>query len=103
VAKQDRDNTSVLAHYRRALAFRRAYPSLRSGSMDDIAAAGGVTSFRRRGDQDLFCAFNLADEAAEVSLPEGSWTTIGTDLGSQAATGGRVMLAPWGVALAKRA
>jgi alpha-glucosidase len=103
VARQDRDNTSVLAHYRRALAFRRAYPALRSGTMDDIVAVGGVTSFRRRGDADLLCVFNLEDKAAEVGLPEGIWTTIGTDLGSQPATGGRVTLAPWGVHLARRA
>jgi alpha-glucosidase len=102
VAKQDPDNTSVLAHYRRALAFRRAYPVLRSGSMDDIAASGGVTSFRRRGDEDLFCAFNLGDSPAETALPEGQWQTIGTDLGSQGASGGRVVLAAWGVHLAKR-
>jgi alpha-glucosidase len=103
VATQDRDNTSVLAHYRRALAFRRSYPSLRSGVMDEIVAVGGVASFRRRGDEDLFCAFNLSDKAATVSLPEGIWTTIGTDLGSQTATGGRVLLDPWGICLAKRA
>lgn len=103
VATQDRDDSSVLAHYRHALAFRRAYPVLRSGSMDHIAAVGGVTSFRRRGDEDLFCAFNLGDTVAEIGLPEGNWTTIGTELGSQTATGGRVTLAPWGVCLAKRA
>jgi alpha-glucosidase len=103
VARQDRDNTSVLAHYRRALAFRRAYPCLRSGSMDDIAAVGDVASFRRRGDDDLFCAFNLGDTVAEIGLPEGTWNTIGTDLGSQTASGGRVTLGPWGICLAKRA
>ncbi len=103
VAAQDRDNTSILAHYRRALAFRRAHPALRGGTMDDIAAVGGVTSFRRRGDEDLFCAFNLGDSPAWTALPEGQWQTIGTDLGSQNATGGRVTLAPWGVHLAKRA
>lgn len=103
VATQDRDKTSVLAHYRRAVAFRRAHPVLRSGLMDDIGAVGGVTSFRRRGDEDLFCAFNLSDSPAETALPEGNWLTIGTDLGSQSVTGGRVTLAPWGVHLAKRA
>ncbi|MCX7288485.1 MAG: alpha-amylase family glycosyl hydrolase [Rhodobacterales bacterium] len=103
VAAQDRDKTSVLAHYRRALAFRRAYSTLRSGTMESISAVGGVTSFRRRGDEDLFCAFNLCDSAGETALPEGQWHTIGTDLGSQSATGGRVTLAPWGVHLAKRA
>jgi alpha-glucosidase len=103
VAAQDRDETSLLAHYRRALAFRRAHPVLRLGTMDDITAVGSVTSFRRRGDSDLFCAFNLGGTAAGLALPDGAWTTIGTELGSQAASSGRVTLDPWGVCLAKRA
>ncbi len=103
VATQDQDKTSVLAHYRRALAFRRAHPDLRTGAMDTIAAVGGVTSFQRRGEETLLCAFNLGDSTAVFGLPEGTWTTIGTDLGSQTATGGSVTLDPWGVYLAKRA
>ena len=102
VARQDHEDSSILSHYRRALAFRRGHPVLRSGTMEDIVAVGGVTSFRRRGDEDLFCAFNLGESVAEIGLPEGTWTTIGTELGSQTATGGRVTLAPWGVCLAKR-
>jgi alpha-glucosidase len=70
--------------------------------MDDITAVGGVTSFRRRGDEDLFCAFNLGDSPAETALPEGHWQTIGADLGSQALQGRSIALRPWGVALAKR-
>ena len=77
--------------------------STSTGAMDDIAAVGEVASFRRRGDDDLFCAFNLGDTVAEIGLPEGTWTTIGTDLGSQTARGGRVTLGPWGICLAKRA
>ncbi len=103
VATQDQDKTSIMAHYRRALAFRRAHPDLRTGSMDHIAAVGGVTSFQRRGEETLLCAFNLGDSTALFGLPEGTWTTIGTDLGSQTATGGSVTLDPWGVYLAKRA
>jgi len=103
VATQDRDKTSVLAHYRRALAFRRAHPVLRTGVMEHIASVGEVTSFQRRGEETLLCAFNLSDSTAKFGLPEGSWTTIGTDLGSQTATAGSVMLAPWGVYLAKQA
>jgi alpha-glucosidase len=102
VARQDLDDSSVLAHYRRALAFRRAHPVLRTGAMEDIAAVGGVTSFRRRGDEDLFCAFNLSERAEEIALPQGQWTAIGTDLGAQAPEAGRVTLGPWGVCLAKR-
>jgi len=103
VAAQEGDDRSLLAHYRRALAFRRAHASLRKGAMENLRADGDVTSFRRRGDEDLLCAFNLGPGEATIALPEGTWTTIGTELGSQAATGGRVALPPWGVALAKRA
>jgi alpha-glucosidase len=103
VAAQAADAGSMLEHYRRALAFRRAHPVLRTGAMDDIAAAGGVTSFRRRGDEDLFCAFNLSEATEEIALPEGQWTAIGTDLGAQAPAGRRVTLGPWGLCLARHA
>ncbi len=102
VAAQDRNPASILAHYRAALAFRRANPALRTGLMIDIRATGDVASFVRSGETDLFCAFNLGGDAAEVSLPEGIWTTIGTELGSQKTTDKRVTLGPWGVCLAKR-
>ena len=102
VAAQAGADDSVLAHYRRALAFRREHSSLRSGMMVDIEASGDVASFRRSGDEDIFCAFNLGEGEGVVTLPAGTWITIGSDLGSQAATGGRLVLAPWGVALAKR-
>lgn len=103
VVAQETDEASVLAHYRRALAFRRAHGTLRMGTMEDIRADGEVTSFRRSGEEELFCAFNLGDGTAEARLPEGNWTVIGTELGSQTASGGRVALGPWGVCLAKRA
>ena len=47
--------------------------------------------------------FSHGDGTAEVALPAGVWTTIGTELGSQTVLGGRVTLGPWGVCLAKRA
>ncbi len=102
VAAQEGDEGSTLAHYRRALAFRRANPVLRQGSMEEIRAQGEVASFLRRGEEELFCAFNLGDGPAEVVLPAGSWTTIGTELGSQPVAAGRASLPPWGVCLAKR-
>jgi alpha-glucosidase len=103
VAAQERDESSILAHYRAALAFRRAHPVLRSGTMDEIRAQGDVASFLRRGEEEIFCAVNLAEFAAEAVLPEGRWNAIGTELGSQTPDGGRVTLAPWGVCLARRA
>ncbi|WP_309663430.1 alpha-amylase family glycosyl hydrolase [Tabrizicola sp.] len=102
VAAQDGVAGSMLSHYRAALAFRRAHEVLRSGEMHDIRAIGDVATFRRSGEEDLFCAFNLGSNTIEVALPTGNWTAIGTELGSQTAEGGRVTLAPWGVCLAKR-
>ena len=103
VAAQERDGASTLAHYRRALAFRRAHPVLRTGAMEAIRAAGEVASFLRRGAEELFCGFNLGNAAAEVALPPGDWLQVGAELGSEATSGGRASLPPWGVVLAKRA
>ena len=102
VAAQERDGASTLAHYRRALAFRRAHPVLRTGAMEQIRAEGEVASFLRRGAEELFCGFNLGNAAAEVALPPGDWLRIGAELGSEGASGGRASLPPWGVVLAKR-
>ena len=102
VAAQAGDAGSTLAHYRRALAFRRAHPTLRHGAMEDIRAQGEAASFLRRGEEELFCAFNLGDGPAEVLLPAGNWMTIGAELGSQPVAAGRASLPPWGVCLAKR-
>jgi alpha-glucosidase len=101
VAAQGADQGSMLQHYRRALAFRRAHAVLRTGAMEDIAAVGGVTNFRRRGDEDLFCAFNLSEGVEEIALPPGPWTTIGAELGAVEPVGGRVRLGPWDVCLVR--
>ena len=37
---------------------------------------------RSCGDSLIFCAFNLSDSAAMISLPKGQWTPIGSELGS---------------------
>ncbi|MDP3263294.1 MAG: alpha-amylase family glycosyl hydrolase [Tabrizicola sp.] len=102
VAAQTGEPASMLSHYRAALALRRAHPVLRTGAMQDISATGDVASFRRSGDGEIFCAFNLGDATTEVALPAGKWTAIGAELGSQTVGNGRVTLGPWGVCLAKR-
>jgi alpha-glucosidase len=54
------DATSVLAAYRQLLAFRRAHPSLRSGSIALLDAPQGVLAFERAGSGErLLCVFNL--------------------------------------------
>lgn len=101
VAAQEGDQGSMLAHYRRMLAFRRAHPTLVSGAMEAISAEGEVAMFIRRGDEVIFCAFNLSDQAARIVLPEGKWTGLGAELGS-VVQGQAVTLGPWDVCLAKQ-
>jgi alpha-glucosidase len=104
VEAQAGDGTSLLNHYRRALAFRRAHGALVRGAMSPVTASGDLASFTRtEGEETLFCAFNLGEGTVEAQLPPGQWTTIGQDIGSQTAQdGGRVTLGPWGLHLARR-
>jgi alpha-glucosidase len=68
----------LLVHYRAALALRRVYPALRKGTQLDLKAQGNVLSFLRQGPgETLFCAFNLGQTAAKISLPTGAWRAIG--------------------------
>ncbi|WP_170365996.1 alpha-glucosidase [Ruegeria arenilitoris] len=94
VDRMDADPQSVLNHYRRAIALRHEYPALMSGTQSDMRETGPILSFLREDDsQQVFCAFNLGNGAAEIDLPEGTWRCIGQDLGAVEAQG-RATLAP---------
>nr|WP_170541778.1 alpha-glucosidase [Ruegeria arenilitoris] len=88
VDRMDADPQSVLNHYRRAIALRHEYPALMSGTQADMRETGPILSFLREDDsQQVFCAFNLGDGAAEIDLPDGNWRCIGQDLGAVEAQG----------------
>ncbi|MFN4101434.1 MAG: alpha-glucosidase family protein, partial [Pararhodobacter sp.] len=74
VAVQERDEGSLLAFYRRMIAFRKARPMLATGSMTMVRAADGVLAFVRELDGErLLCAFNLTASEQPFTLPEGGW------------------------------
>jgi alpha-glucosidase len=102
---QDADAGSVLSHYRRALAFRRAHPALVAGGMSDLTATGGIARFRRSGaGEEIFVAVNLSGGAGRIAVPEGDWTVTGAELDSQGlAADGMIDLGPWQVCLLRRA
>jgi alpha-glucosidase len=102
VSVQADDPDSMLNHYRRALAFRRAHPTLRDGAIVGPRAFGDVSVFYRSGDEEIFCAFNLGETAASVPLPEGAWVEIGTKLGGTKAEAVTVTLGPWDYCLMKK-
>ena len=73
--------SALLHHYRRAIAFRHAHRALAKGALDGLAAAGNVLSFRRGGgDEEIFCAFNLGEAPATITLPAGTWVPVGSEL-----------------------
>jgi alpha-glucosidase len=103
VSRQATDPASLMAHYRAALALRRAHPVLRTGTMTPLVAQGDVVRFMRQdGVETLFCAVNLGDAPADVALPEGAWTATGAGLDLAPVQGGTARLGPWQACLARR-
>jgi len=67
---QQGDAASVLAHYRRALAFRREHAALVSGAIEFLDADDDVLAFVRSVEGErLLCLFNFAGEPAEWTVP----------------------------------
>ncbi|PRX08715.1 UNVERIFIED_ORG: alpha-glucosidase [Martelella mediterranea] len=91
---------SVLEHYRRFLAFRRAHPALAKGAIrflpcDDETV---LVFARDLSDETILCVFNMSAEPATVRLPDGAWTAFSTgDHGfSYEEDGTMVKLPAWG-------
>jgi alpha-glucosidase len=101
-AEQESDPASLLHHYRKVIAFRRAHKALSKGAHSRVKATGSVVQFTRtESDQTVFCAVNLSDEPANITAPDGTWVTIGSEVGSiAAAADGAFHLGAWQVALA---
>jgi alpha-glucosidase len=66
-ASTQRGPDSVLAFYKRMLAFRRAEPALRSGRTAFLDVPEPTLAFRRGAD--MLCAFNLSAEPVRMNLP----------------------------------
>ena len=104
VGRQAQVAGSMLAHYTRALALRRAHPVLRAGTTAGMRAEGDVVHFLREdGAETMFCAFNLGAKPATIAAPEGNWRGVGDDLGSAPMTRETITLDPWQCCLAVRA
>ncbi len=88
VDRLEQDPKSMLHHYRQAIALRHAHSALMSGSQVKMVQSGSVLSFVRedQGEQ-VFCAFNLGSDPAEVTVPDGNWRVIGEELGSVGGSG----------------
>ena len=67
--RQQADPDSLLEHYRRFIAFRRAHPALAGGGIEFQFAEGDVILLTRDlGNERIVCAFNLGAEPGSVDL-----------------------------------
>lgn len=102
VAKQVADPQAMLHHYKAAIALRHAHKALANGTHHDLDHTGNVLHFTRKdADETIFCAFNLSDTPATITLPDGNWSQIGADLHSAEITNKTVTLGPWQPCLAQ--
>jgi alpha-glucosidase len=90
---------SVLWRYRQLIAFRRAHPALRSGSIAFLDAPDDVLAFQRAaGDERLLCVFNLGKKEGRFALPPGMATESlpGHGFAAGVEAGGRSVRLPAG-------
>jgi alpha-glucosidase len=76
VDRQEKDPASVLAAYRRFIAWRKGEPALRTGSIHLLALPDPAFGLVREGDgRRVLCAFNLSNAPVETAL-EGGWAPL---------------------------
>ncbi len=101
MANNDARPGSLLNHYRGVIALRHAFPALAVGDQSRMTADGKVLTFERRHNkQVLFCAFNLSDAPARLTVPGGDWRAVALDLGAYDPDKRKtVTLDPWQVCI----
>ena len=104
VEAAEEDPGALLHHYRHAIAFRHAHRALAKGTQTGMKAAGNVLTFTRKdGGEELFCAFNMGEDAVVIDLPPGQWTPLGAEInGAHAREDGKVALAHWQPSILRR-
>lgn len=72
VNRETADRSSVLAHYRRMIAFRKAHPALRDGTIAFVESPADVLAFvREQAGEKILCVFNLGVGGTSFTLPSG--------------------------------
>jgi alpha-glucosidase len=105
VSDQEYDPASVLAHYRRMLAFRREHPALLTGDIRFLEAPEGVLAFTRgAGSGRMLCIFNIGRENAAFDIPSGAGAAVPVEVpgfGASVPGAKGFSLQPLGVAFAR--
>ncbi len=70
---QEKDDNSLLNHYRKLNFLRRDHPALKYGSIGDISYTGELISFSRVYDgEKILCVFNFSKTSQEYQFPVGN-------------------------------
>ncbi len=78
VSAQESDPRSLLAFYKRMIAWRKAHPPLIKGDFVISETAAETLSFTRSFEgETIFCAFNLSQSDQSVDMPDGNWEPVG--------------------------
>ena len=81
VETHEMQTDSLLNHYRWAITLRKKFSSIRLGGMERLEATGNVLSFIRKYEgESIFCAFNIGERQASISLLPGTWTSVAEPL-----------------------
>ncbi len=101
VDRQEVDQNSTLANYKRLIAFRQGLTPLLKGSIEIVSADDDHVAFlREHGNQKILCVFNLSPEPQHFAWPEGAWKLLeGGPFQAEIGPGG-VMLPSWSAAYA---
>jgi alpha-glucosidase len=71
---QTSDSDSTMSFYRRMIRYRNSHDALRKGSYTLVEASDDFIAFvRDHAGTRIFCAFNLANAARPLTLPDGNW------------------------------
>ena len=104
VDTQQGDDTSVLEHYRRFLAFRRQHPAFAKGDIVFHPVQGNVLVYTRTlGNETVLCVFNMSTEPAGAVLPGGQWQTLDGHGFASDIKDDHVELPAWGAYFARHA
>jgi alpha-glucosidase len=77
VSVQDQDAESMLAFYRRMLAWRKTQPALAKGTFRIQETSDTTISYlREHQGGTVLCAFNLGAEPVRIPLPPGRWRKL---------------------------
>jgi len=95
---QQREDDSLLNHYRQLLGFRAKYPELSKGSIHFIDAGENVLMFERRlEDSALLVVINTSEDTAEAEFNSKEFQGIDEDFITGRAEGTRLQLPSFGI------